>query len=376
MLVFLTLLYVVLLAILVKIRVLPNRPGTWLSTIVYVVILFLALFIPLQWGAPSGQVRVFTNAVQIIPNVNGQVIEIAAEPNVPLQEGDVLFRLDPEPFELQVALSDASLKRVEAVVVQDRERLASAQAQLESATVVRERAERNVEDTRQLVEQEVVPANRLDDVETNYQRALQSEEAARAAVAQAQAELGALMDDGTPAKLAEARARLATDQWNLDQSVVRAPSDGYVTTFALTVGQRLTSFPLQPAAAFIDTSQVNVVGAQINQIHLRYVTPGQPVEMAFKTRPGVIVSGTVEAVIPVASQGQLLASGNVMPATPIRAEPFGVRIALDDPESVGFLPPGSVGTVAIYTDQVSVTHIIRKVMIRMESNLNYVNPLL
>ena len=167
------------------------------------------------------------------------------------------------------------------------------------------------------------------------------------------------------------KAQLERARWDLDQTTVRAPSEGYVTYLALRPGQRLTSFPLQPAMTFIDTS-TTLVGAQINQIHLRYVEKGQPVEIAFKTQPGKIFTGTVDAIIQVASQGQALISGTVPPPQQIQPEPFFVRIELDDDSAIGDLPPGTVGTAAIYTDRVRVAHIIRKVMVRMESNLNFV----
>ncbi len=53
MIVFLTLIYVVVLFVLVKFKVLPNSKATWLSTIGWMVILLIFLFIPMQWGAPS-----------------------------------------------------------------------------------------------------------------------------------------------------------------------------------------------------------------------------------------------------------------------------------------------------------------------------------
>ncbi|MHA1569171.1 MAG: efflux transporter periplasmic adaptor subunit, partial [Alphaproteobacteria bacterium] len=60
----------------------------------------------------------------------------------------------------------------------------------------------------------------------------------------------------------------------------------------------------------------------------------------------------------------------------VQAEPFFVRIQLDETGAADLLMPGVVGSVAIYTNSVAATHIIRKVMIRMESILNYLNPAL
>jgi RND family efflux transporter MFP subunit len=312
MIAFLALIYVALLAILVKLKILPNAPGTWLSTVVWIVLLFVVLFIPMQWGAPAGSARVMTYSVQIIPNVNGVVTEVPVLPNVPLKKGDVLFKLDPTTFQAAV---DAK------------------RAQLSFQTL-------RLQQYRQLASR---------DAGTRFQ------------VDQAEAEVDML------------RAELQTAEWNLDETTVRAPSDGYVTFVALRPGQRVTSFPFQPAMVFIDTSTKRVV-AQVNQIYLRHVRVGQPVEIAFKTLPGQVVTGKVDAIVEVASQGQAVIGGTVPVAQQLKAEPFFVRIAFDDSELLGELPPGAVGTAAIYTQSVAPTHVIRKVMIRMESIMNYVKP--
>lgn len=371
MIAFLTLLYVGLLAILVKLRVLPNSTGTWMSTIVWFVLLFLVLFVPMQWGAPSGEIRMFTRTVQIIPNVSGEVIEVDVLPNEPKKEGDLLFRLDPRPFEAAVAQAEATVSRVTAQVEQDQKRLASAQAQLRSAVSARELAQQRFNDDKRLVETGAIPANRLDTRIDNLQAATSAEESAQAAVAAAQLEVGAVVDDGTAARLAEAEAALDRARWDLEQTVVTAPGNGFVTYAALLPGQRVTSFPVQPSMVYVNTDRPTLA-ASINQIHLRYVKPGQAVEIAFKTLPGQILTGTVGSVVDIASQGQVVIGGTLPMAGGTLAEPFFVLIDLDETDAP--IRPGTVGTVAIYTESVQVTHIIRKVMIRMESIMNYIVP--
>ncbi len=312
MIAFLTLLYVALLALLVKLKVLPNSAGTWMSTLGWVVILFVVLFIPMQWGAPSGPVRILTYSVQIIPNVSGQVTEVPVEPNVPLKKGDVLFKIDPTIYQAAMDATNAQLK-FQKMRLEQFTKLASSAA-----------------GTRFQVEETQAQVDRL-------------------------------------------TAEQSSAKWNLRETTIVAPADGYVTYLALRPGQRVTNFPFQPAMTFIDTSR-KVVGTQIHQIYLRYLKVGQPVEIAFKTLPGRIYTGKVQAVLRVTSQGQAVISGTVPPAQQIQAEPFFVRIELDDDQATEELPAGTVGTAAIYTESVAATHIIRKVMIRMESILNYLNP--
>ncbi|MFA9475887.1 MAG: HlyD family secretion protein [Filomicrobium sp.] len=312
MIAFLTLCYVGLLAVLVWLKILPNKLWTWLSAVAWVVLLFVVLFIPMQWGAPAGSARILTYTVQIIPNVAGPVLEVPVEANRPIKKGDVLFTIDPTTYEAALEATQAQLDFQE-VRLQQYEKLASTAA-----------------GTRFQVEE-------------------------------------------TAALVKQLTAELEGAEWNLNETTVRAPADGYVTYLALRPGQRVVTFPLQPAMTFVDTSR-KIVGMQIQQIHQRYIKRGQEVEMAFKTQPGRIYTGKVKAIIQVTHESQAVISGTVPTAQPIHAEPFFVRVQLDDREAAKDLPAGTAGTAAIYTKSAAMTHIIRKVMIRMESYMNYIIP--
>jgi len=312
MIAFLTLCYVGLLAVLVWLKILPNKLWTWLSAVAWVVLLFVVLFIPMQWGAPAGSARILTYTVQIIPNVAGPVLEVPVEANRPIKKGDVLFTIDPTTYEAALEATQAQLDFQE-VRLQQYEKLASTAA-----------------GTRFQVEE-------------------------------------------TAALVKQLTAELEGAEWNLNETTVRAPADGYVTYLALRPGQRVVTLPFQPAMTFVDTSR-EIVGVQIQQIHQRYIKRGQEVEMAFKTQPGRIYTGKVKAIIQVTHKSQAVISGTVPTAQPIQAEPFFVRVQLDDREAAKAVPAGTAGTAAIYTKSVAMTHIIRKVMIRMESYMNYIIP--
>ncbi|MGI9364692.1 MAG: HlyD family secretion protein [Rhizobiaceae bacterium] len=373
MIIFLTLIYVAILFVLIKVKILPDTKLVWSSTAVWMVLLLIFLFIPMQWGAPSGPVRILTRVVSIVPNVAGQVVEINVEPNTPLKKGDVLFKIDPVPFQQAVDLAQATLVRVEAQADQDQDSLETAEAGLRKAIAQRDLAQSRYNDDKELVERNVYPENRLERRQADLDQATAAVDSANAEVRRAQTELGAVMESGEPAKVAEAKARLEKARWDLDQTIVRAPNQGYVTNMALAVGQRVVTLPFAPAMAFVDTSNSGPV-AQIQQIYLRHIKPGQTAEIAMKTQPGHIVFGTVSSVVPAASGGQVQVGGTMAAAVQIGSEPFQVLIDIDNPEDERFMKPGSVGTVAIYTESMGATHVIRKVMLRMNSILNYLNP--
>src|ERR1700676_1477929 len=72
----------------------------------FILAVFLALF---NYLTPSGRVTVAGRVVEITPNVTGQIIAIPVKTNVPVKTGDVLFQIDPAPFQYKVAQLQASL---------------------------------------------------------------------------------------------------------------------------------------------------------------------------------------------------------------------------------------------------------------------------
>jgi multidrug resistance efflux pump len=281
-----------------------------LSPVIVLLGLLIGLFIPMGWGAPSGPALVLRNSVQIIPSVSGEVIDVPVQANVPVKAGDVLFRIDPTTYDSQVRAVQAQLKFAELRLAQFSE--------------------------------------------------LQRRDAGRGFdVQQHQAEADQL------------HAQLEGAKWNLDKTTVRAPADGYVTNLTLRKGARVTT--QSPVMAFIDTSDTLFV-AEIAQIYARYIQTGQPAEVTFKAFPGKVFSGRVEAVLQAISTGQAPTTGLAAMPAQIEAAPFIVRLRLDDKDVTPRLPAGTTAVAAVFTDRVTASHVIRKVLLRQTAILNYVNP--
>ena len=312
MIVFLLLVYLTILYFLVRFKIVPFNLFWKISPVLVFLLLLVGLFIPMNWGAPQGPMLVMRHSVPIVPNVAGEVTEVPVEANTPLKAGDVLFRIDPVPFQAQVDALKAQLKLQET-------RLA------------------------QMTELQATGSGRAFNVEQRQ------------------------------AAVDQLKAQLKAAQWNLDKTVVRAPADGYVTNLALRKGARVATLPLSPVMAFIDTSDT-IIGVEIQQIAARYIKPGQPVEMAFKFMPGKIHTGRVQAVLQAVESGQTRASGTAVAPPAVTAVPVVVRVVLDDKEFAKRLPAGSIGKAAIFTDHVKMAHVIRKVILRQYAILNYVNP--
>jgi multidrug resistance efflux pump len=304
--------YLVLLFALVHFGIIHFNLFWKSSPFIVLVLLNLGLFIPMGWGAPQGPALVVRNSVAIVPDVAGEVTEVPVTANTPLKAGDVLFRIDPVPYQAQVAAIEAQLK--------------------------------------------------LSDLRLSQMTQLFERDSGRGFdVQQRQSEVDQL------------KAQLDSAKWNLDKTTVRAPADGYVTNLALRKGARVANLPLTPVMAFIDTSDT-LVGVEIAQIDARYIEPGQPAEVTFKFRPGQVYDGKVESVLQAIASGQVQTSGLAVTPKGVVTPPFIARIRLDDTGVANALPAGSSGDAAIYTDHVKLAHIIRKVLLRQIAITNYVNP--
>jgi multidrug resistance efflux pump len=105
---------------------------------------------------------------------------------------------------------------------------------------------------------------------------------------------------------------------------------------------------------------------------LKYVKSGDKSEIAFMRKPGVIATGTVDAVVQYTGEGQFVASGTLPVAATIDSKGFlAVRIRLDDKDFAKTLPLGAAGTTAIYTDFGKPFQIISKIALRIKGWLYY-----
>jgi len=311
--------------------------------------------------------RTYFVSTPIVPAVRGRVTEVSVEANTPLKMGDVLFRIDPAPFEAAIHRLQAHKARVEAQVNQDNERLTAAEAQRNQADASLTLAQQQYDDDKQLVDKGVIPANRLDQRLSNLEAAKSAVEQSRAAVEQARAEIGAVTTDGRPAKLAEVESELERAQWDLEQTVMHAPADGYVTQLALTPGVIVVPFPLKPAMVFI-SKQERVLAAGFQQISVQRLSPGSEAEIAFHGVPGTVFTGKVRNVLDAMAAGQVDPSGTLI-APERRQFPGRVVVLIDLPEEVGNynLPAGSMAAVAVYSDHWHALGLVRKILLRMKA---------
>jgi multidrug resistance efflux pump len=326
----------------VKFKLVPVTTYTVCTAIFVGAAGMFVLFIALSIFHPvSHDARMYAPVVQIVPQVRGVVIDVPVEGNKPVKKGDVLFRIDPRPYEIDVDRLRASLAAKNSKFAQLAEQLAAAEAatkQARATLVVSEsKNDRQLREAHEQVKAQLTQArDRLNLAKTQYDRAkdgkakgvisevdydrfetnfqtqkaevLQAEsaervaaenlrtgssslEADRQALAQAEAaerkiraEFNAQVDGQNP-DVRETMALLDKARWNLDQTTVRAPTDGYVPQNILRPGIMAVPIPLKPLMMYVVDEQPTLVATYPQRV-ISDIKPGMHGEATFKQYPG------------------------------------------------------------------------------------------
>ena len=385
--------------IFIKFKWLPWNTVSQVIVVIIPIVGLTCLILLLNVFAPtSNDVRVLKYVVNVVPQVRGRVLEVPAEGNRSMKKGEVLFKLDPTPYQLQVNALEAQLANALGGSLELEEQLQGAIAQnaasrsaIESATsrVVQsnaqvELARKRVEQNRELVAKGAGNRFDLEQAETNLRELEATSDGARSAEAQARsAQAQALAaerqirqrmgakSNGEYAQVAQVRAQLENAKWELSQTVALAPTNGTPTNVQLRPGAFAVPLPALPALTFIE-DEFQVV-AFFHQNELHQVQPGDEAEIFLRTLPGEIIKAKVQSIVWAQGQGTV-AAGNVAPSTGL-ASPMGdrfpVKLSIDPKYREVFLAAGAQGDAAIFTQHLTAIHILRKVLLRVSTKMNY-----
>ena len=133
----------------------------------------------------------------------------------------------------------------------------------------------------------------------------------------------------------------------------------------------MSSLKVASIGTFVDTTETFIL-ANYPQNLLKNVKSGDPVDVAFKSSPGRVVTGKVEIVVEATGEGQFAPTGDLLVAADVGSKgSLLVKFRLDDEATAAALPVGGAGAVAIYTQSGKPFQIISKVYMRMLCLLNH-----
>lgn len=323
----------------------------------------------------TSQATVDTLLVQIAPEVTGQVTEVGVKDNGIVKKGQVMFRVDPEPFQIALRKAEADL----AVALQGAE-VSAVEIGVAQAALQKQRVD--LAASRQLGKIVIDLVNQRALAETNAIRARADISKTQADVQKAEAELERARQNlgaagyGNP-KVQQAVAAVQQARLNLTNSTIIAPADGVVTNLRLSAGQYVNQS--QPLLSFIQYGP-RWISAAMRENQLGNLKPGDEVLVALDDNPGKLFPGRVDSIGWGITEGDEAPTGqlpDVQAANGWLREPqrFPVRIVMtptdDGEKALAFGRSGAQANVMVFTDDGSILNPIGRLWMRVIALLSY-----
>jgi multidrug resistance efflux pump len=281
-----------------------NRTAHVIVGLIGLVIVLVVIGL-LNTKTPSGRVTIVAKVNEIAPVVGGVVAKVPVKANQPLDAGTILFELDPRPYQYAVDEAEAALRIAE--LTRDRKQTVFDKG---SGTISK---------------------HEMDEARAIYD---------------------------------QAKARLDKSLYDLEQTVVRAPAPGIVSSLGVSVGDQAR--PLNPVMPFIRNDGLFVVGI-FNQNGANAMPAGTLVEIVFDRMPGRIFASEVIELAAGTSAGQIPVGAELLGAADIGSS-SDVLVVLAWPDDLdrSIASAGSVGSATAFGPEAGAMGILAKVLLYMK----------
>ena len=286
------------------------------------------------------------NLVGIAPHVSGPIVELPVVDNQTVKAGDLLFVVDPRPYQVTLDRARAELAVVESQISAQQSAIAAAEAEVKRREAESWYAADYLRRVEPLLQKQYVTKDKVEDARSKQRAAAAAHEQARHELTRAKellAQFGELN-----ARRQAAQAAVGDAELNVGYCWVRAPFDGYITNLNISVGQYARQG--EQVLALVDGRSWYVL-ANFRETLLDAIRPGMEADVYLMSYPGHrfrgVVQGTGWAIHPPdgATVGVL---PEVQPTLNwVRlAQRFQVRIKLQDPDPE---QPFRMGATAVVT---------------------------
>ena len=355
-----------------KFKWLPWNTVSQVTVALIPIVGIATMILSLNVFAPSSaDVRVFKYTIPIVSQVRGRVIEVPVEEgNRLVKKGDVLFRVDPKPYQLAVDSLMAQLVGARGGNQQLQEQLKSATGNTVALRTRLDLARKRVQQNQELATTGAGNRFDLEQAESNLRDLEAQMSASVANEAQVRAQLAATVN-GDISSVAKIKADLANAEWELEQTTVRSPCDCYVINLALRPGAFVAGMPFNPVMTLVEADGQVIALYQQNELHK--IEPGNYAEFTLKTNPGHVVRAKVDSIIWATGAGQMQQSGT-LPMTGVLTAPpnrFAVKFDVDEADKPLLIAAGAAGNAAVYTNHGKMIHIVRMVILRVGAYTDY-----
>lgn len=362
--------YAAICIFIFKVFKVPLNKWTVPSAVLGGIVLVGGLVLFMNYNHPfTDKVRQVYVVTPLVSEVRARVLEVSVKANTRVKQGEPLVVLDSTRFKARVAQLEAQLADTGQLAQGNVAAVAEARAKVGQASAKRDQA------LRTLRRYEGAPtAFSKQQIDTQRERSVAANadlDAARAALAKAETELNGSVDGDDPS-VAAVKAQLEEARFNLDNTIIRAPTDGFVTQLAVLPGMMAVPLPLKPLANFVSDQERRFVAAFRQQSLLR-LQPGSDAELTFTSLPGQVFSAKLVEVLPTIAESQLAAGQRL-----VGGEAFQrmdneslTMIEIEQSEAVEALPLGVSAQAAVYSEHFHHVAIMRQILLRMMSWQHY-----
>lgn len=342
----------------------------WVKYSILIFVLVFGYFLFADSTLPlTPQAMVTRNVTKIVPQVSGNVVALYVKNSQVVEKGELLFSIDPAPYELALEKSELAVALAQQANLQLDASLAAAQANYNAIKIVAEQKLQYAQRLSALFIRHGVSQQTNDDAQSDAVAEQANLLAAKAEVKQLQVSRGLLGRYNLNLQVAQNQLKQA--KLNLSYSQVHAKQDGIVTNLQLAVGTYATAG--QPLLALVST-QSEVI-ADFREKSSRDVVNGSRALVAFDSFPGQLFPASLLSLDAGVSVGQFDANGSLAtPSSSTRwvrdAQRMRLHFILDKKYS-HFLPAGAQATVQLLPKSKLLAH-LAKWQIQFLSLLHYV----
>ncbi|MCW8127223.1 HlyD family secretion protein [Microbulbifer halophilus] len=284
-----------------------QRFARWIRAAAVSFALLFAYFVVADLMMPlTPQARAMREITQVAPELSGRVIEVAVENHSRVRKGDLLFRLDPEPFHIAVEKAQLTLEQVQRDNARLEASLAAARAELQAAEADARELARERDRLRALIDSHAVSQQLLDQTAAAYETAAAKVAAARASVEELRVQRGETGPDNL--QLRRAGNNLADARLDLERTEVRASRDAVVSNLQLEAGDYAAVGG--PVLALVG-NELDIT-ADFREKSLRHLRPGDLALVTFDASPGRIFAAHATSIDAGVRDGQLPANGQLV----------------------------------------------------------------
>lgn len=268
----------------------------------------------------TNDAMVRANIVDIMPqHVSGRIIQLNVADNQRVKQGDLLYVIDPRPYQAKLAQAKAKHQLAEKEVEASKAQIGASEAKIQQvkheqaaadAEIARMEAkaaydQSYLERIKPLVEKGFVTANKISeataardasaaavrDAKAKQRAAMMGVDFARKEHGKAEADLAQFGD--LYAKIEASRAEVQNAELEVEYCSVFAPFDAYVTNLNIAVGEYVQ--PGQKLFALVDDRTWFVI-ANYKETYLRSIQPGMAVDVFLAPYPGKHFRGEVQGI--------------------------------------------------------------------------------